>query len=138
MLSLNSMENFTNKLFNKLFVKELQLITNSMILVGYFFIVSFALNDTHVLSFQEQLALLSKPNMVNLSLILVGIFQLFKLLKEIVSAAKGSEISGKFSSVWVPIQYIIFVSFFMPFQQDGVQTSIMIETFKSIIHFLAN
>jgi hypothetical protein len=118
-------------------------IANDFLLFVFFFIfigfTSHVFNMAKLLTFNEQLALINKPNFSNALLMLVGLFAAFDVIRAIFNTAIEEEpLLSKFSSIWTPIRLVIITSFFMPFAHNGIMTSTVTENIKWIIKFLAN
>ena len=102
-------------------------------------IASHVLNESAVLTFTEQLAFINKPKFSGVLIVLFGVLFAFKNLYDCISISIiGDKMSKKFSSVWVPIKFAVLTTFFIPFEQNGVITSSIVETIKWIIQLVAN
>jgi hypothetical protein len=115
---------------------DLALFVFSMVFVA---VTSHMLNEGSVLTFNEQLAIINKPKFSGVLVVLFGVLFAFKTLMDCISTSiNGQKVSAKFSSIWVPIKFAVFCGFFIPFEQNGISTSTVVETIKWIIQLVAN
>lgn len=143
METMNVLQEKTNDLSesNNSFLKNYVLNDLSLSVFSLLFVaaLSHLMNEGAVLTFSEQLAIISKPNFAGVLIASLGIFLFLKIIKDVfVTASEGKIESSKFSSIWTPIRFVILTTFVIPFEQNGIATSPAIEAMKSIIQFLAN
>ncbi len=99
-------------------------------------LISYFLNDVSVLSYSEQLALMSHPKFAAVLSILVALIPLYRVLEEMLF--NNSNNKSMFSSIWTPIKYASLSCLFIPFEQEHLMTSNAVQIMKYIVKTLSN
>lgn len=124
----NNVNKFNIKSFILKKTKNLFLCFSTISFVSFFFL------NNHI-SFAQQLSFVSTREFSVSLCMLFGLLSALYILNGIFTTAKKGEVLSKqFSSIWLPIQYAIISSFFIPY--DGT-TSLVSESIIEVITLLS-
>ena len=88
-----------------------------LLLTQLAFIIIITIGKLGIMTYQEQLNIISTLKFSSQLLVLIGIIYFIDMIFRIINTAKSNEKLGEnYSSIWLPIQAAIFIAFFIPFQ----------------------